>query len=87
MEAQMSGIMVEVANEGNSHERPECDRERGTTEARFNPQSREALEMELEMMRARVTEGSLQRNQLREPYSTQTGSTHECRDWVSKKPS
>jgi hypothetical protein len=38
MEAQMSGIMVEVANEGSSHERPECSRERGTTETRSNPQ-------------------------------------------------
>jgi adenylate kinase family enzyme len=48
IEAQMSGIMVEAASEGSSHERPECGQERGT---RSNPQSREALEMELEMMR------------------------------------
>jgi hypothetical protein len=51
MEAQMSGIMVEVANDGSSHERPECGRERGTTETRSNPQSQEALEMELEIMK------------------------------------
>jgi hypothetical protein len=54
MEAQMNGIMVEVASEGSSHERPECGRERGITETRSNPQFREALEMELEMMRRKV---------------------------------
>jgi len=51
MEAQVIGIMVEVANEGNSHERPECGRERGTTETQSNSQSEEALEMELEIMK------------------------------------
>jgi len=50
-EAQMRGIMVEVANEGSSHERAECVRERGTTEARSNPQPRDAPETEMEMMR------------------------------------
>jgi len=51
MEARMSEIVVEVANEGSSHERPECGRERETTETRSNPQSQEALEMELEIMK------------------------------------
>ncbi|KAH0947172.1 hypothetical protein HN011_011545 [Eciton burchellii] len=50
-EAQMSGIMVEVACEGSSHERPECGRERETTETRSNPQPRDVPETELEMMR------------------------------------
>jgi hypothetical protein len=53
-EAQMSGIMVEVANEGSSHERPECGRERGTTETRSSPQLRDAPETEMEMMRRKL---------------------------------
>jgi len=51
MEAQMSGIMVEVASEGSSHERPKCGRERGTTETRSDSQPRGAPETELEMVR------------------------------------
>ncbi|KAH0952863.1 hypothetical protein HN011_004297 [Eciton burchellii] len=50
-EAQLSGIRVEVASEGSSHERPKYGRERGTTEMRSNPQSRDAPEIELEMVR------------------------------------
>jgi len=43
---------MEVADEGSSHERPECGRERGMiTEARSNPQPRDAPETEMEMMR------------------------------------
>jgi len=47
----MSGIMVEVASEGSSYERAECDRERGTTEIRSSPQPRDAPETEMEIMR------------------------------------
>jgi len=50
-EAQTSGIRVEVANEGSSHEQPECGRERGTTETRSSPQPRDAPKTEMEMMR------------------------------------
>jgi len=42
--------MVEVASEGSS-QRPECGQERGTTETRSDPQSRDAPETELEMAR------------------------------------
>ncbi|KAH0950130.1 hypothetical protein HN011_010104, partial [Eciton burchellii] len=34
-----------------SHERPECGRERGTTETRSSPQPRDAPETEMEMMK------------------------------------
>jgi len=52
-EAQASGIMVEVANEESSHERPECDQERGTTETRSSPQPRDASEIEMELEKLR----------------------------------
>jgi len=50
-EAQMSEIMAEIASEGNSHEQPECGRERGTTETRSDLQPRDVPETELEMVR------------------------------------
>jgi hypothetical protein len=53
MESQTSRIMVEVANEGSSHERPEGGRERGTTETRSSPQPRDALQIEMELERLR----------------------------------
>jgi hypothetical protein len=51
MEAQMTGIMVEVADEGNGCERPERGQTEETIGTRSAPQYREALEMELEKMR------------------------------------
>ncbi|KAH0944999.1 hypothetical protein HN011_010718 [Eciton burchellii] len=52
-EAQTSRVMVEVANEGSSHERPESGRERGTTEIRSSPQPRDASEIEMELEKLR----------------------------------
>jgi hypothetical protein len=50
-EALVSEDIVEVADEGSGYKRPERGQTEETIEVRSAPQSREALEMELEMVR------------------------------------
>ncbi|KAH0948764.1 hypothetical protein HN011_004629, partial [Eciton burchellii] len=51
IEAQMSGSMVEIANERSSQEQSECGQERRTTETQSIIKSQEILEKELEILK------------------------------------
>jgi hypothetical protein len=78
----MSEIVVEIASEGSSHERPECGRERGTTETRSDPQPRDAHETELEMVRRELelrTRLTTVRRRRRDPNATSAVSVNTLR--------